>query len=167
MKVPTPRTSKTSGFSLVEMIIYMAVLILVAVMSVGALLGLQEVLAQYQAQKLVQRSATTALERILYEVRMADSVTSASYAADGSLTLENAGVPVLFATSSRALHITVDGEDLGALTDDRVTVDTLRFYNYDDVSEIVRVELTLTGTIGDQSVTRTFNAGTVLRNAYE
>lgn len=163
----TTKSRSTFGFTLVEMIVYIGVLTLVAAMSIGAMLALQDVIAQYRAQQLVQRSVTTALERVLYDIRESDTVVSSSYDASGFLTLNRNGTTITYATSSNSLHVTEGGVDLGPLTGDQVVVDELRFYAYNDVSEFVRVSITLTGTIGSRSVTRTFHAGAVLRGSYE
>lgn len=154
------------GFTLVEMIVYIAVLVLVGVASVSAILSLDDLFARYRAEQLVFRSAHTALERLLHDIREAETVVSASSNADGSLSLSGPSGTVSYATSSDALHVSIDSVDQGALTDAGVTVTELRFYSYSGVTEFARVEMTLQSSFGSVVVEETFNAGATLRGSY-
>lgn len=165
------RTSRQThmrlGFTLVEMVIYIAVLSIVSLGAVTALLSLDDLIAKYRAEQLVFRSASNVLERFVHDVRASRSVTSASHIPPSSLSLSGSSGTITYATSSDALHVTHAGTDLGALTKSGVAVTQLRFYAYDDVSEFVRIELTLEATVGETTVERTFRSGAVLRSSYE
>lgn len=154
------------GFTLIEMIVYVAILALVSAVSVQLILSLNDMIAKYRAQQLVFRSASTALERVLYDVRDAQYVFASSYTAPGYLTLSGGSATMAYSTSSDALHVTQAGVDLGPLTEDGVVVEELRFYEYSDVTDMVRVKMTLSATVGKSTVTRTFYAGGVLRGSY-
>lgn len=159
-------SDSSRGFTLVEMIVYVAILALVSAVSVQLIFSLNDMIAKYRAQQLVFRSATTALERVLYDVRDAESVSSYSYTSPGSLTLSGGSDTMAYGTVSDVLRVTQGGVDLGPLTEDGVVVGELRFYAYSDVTDMVRVKMTLSATVGKSTVTRTFYAGGVLRGSY-
>jgi prepilin-type N-terminal cleavage/methylation domain-containing protein len=160
-------TSK-QGFSLVEMIVYISVLTIVALASVSSLLMLSDLFTKYRAEQIMFRSASSALELMVRDIKEADSVTSFSNQIDGSLTLSGPQGTVTYATSSdNLLHLTINGVDQGALLDDRVVVNRLSFFSGSDVTEYARVIMVLESTIGDTSVIRTFRSGAVLRGSYE
>jgi len=156
------------GFSLVEMIVYIAVLTMVSLASVSSLLMLSDLFARYRAEQIMFRSATVALERMSRDIKEADSVTSFSSDIDGSLTLAGPWGSASYATSSdNLLHLTVNGVDQGALLDERVVVTRLSFIADSDVTDYARVVMILESTVGDRTVTRTFRSGAVLRGSYE
>jgi len=158
---------RQSGFSLVEMVVYIAVLILIVVGSITLLFGLEDMFSKYRAEQLVFRSSTTALERILHDIREASTVDAFSYGGEGSLTLTVAGDTIVYATSSDAIHRTENGTDQGAITDEAVSVTELRFYGYASTTELARIEMTMSAAVGETTISRTFNAGAVLRGSYE
>lgn len=155
------------GFTLIEMIFYIALLVLVVTASIAVLLSLSETFAQYRAEQQVTRSAATALERILFDIRDADTVTAATSTDPGYLTVTVNGESRAYTLNSGRVHLAIDGSDLGPLTDSDVTVDTLRFYDYASTTNFVRVELTLSAGSGDTVYTKTFNAGALLQGSYE
>lgn len=163
----TQQHMSTRGFTLVEMLVYIGVLALVALGSVTALLSLDELLAQHRAEQLVLRSATTALERILLDIRSSDTVVTAVGTHPGSLTLVQAGVNRSYQLSGVALEVLTNGVSDGLLTEEGVAVTNVQFYGYSSTTEMVRVALTLSATVGDSTATRNFNAGAVLRGSYE
>lgn len=156
----------TAGFSLVEMIVYIAVLLVISVASIQSMLSLDTLIKQYSAERQLTRSAITALERFIYDARDAETVFSVTSGQYGDITFTIDGQQVSYATSGDALHVSVAGVDQGPLTLSGVVVDTVAFYAYDDVSEFARVELQLTSTVGEYSLTRTYRAGATLRESY-
>lgn len=162
----TIQQRKNSGFTLVEMIVYIAILTLIAAGVVTALFALDDLLAKYRAEQLVFRSATTALERMLHDIRAAESVSAADPTNPGSVTLSYDGSSRAYSLSGGAVLLTKDGSDVGTLTEEGVTVSELRFYDYASTTEFVRVQMTLSATVGESTVTRTFNSGATLRGSY-
>lgn len=149
------------------MIVYIAIFTFVSVGSIQLTFSLNDMIAKYRAEQLVFRSATTVLERVLHDVRDAETVSASSYTAPaGGLTLTGGAATMAFGTTSNAVRVSVGGSDLGALTESGVEVKDLRFYAYSDVTEFARVKLTLSATVGKSTVTKTFYAGGVLRGSY-
>lgn len=155
------------GFTLVEVLVYIAVLLTVAFGAIGLLLSLDSLFARFKAEQKINRSATIAIERMLHDIRDAESVSAFSYTHPGSLTLAIDGDMYQYATSGDALHITVNGTDTGPLTESGVKVSQFQAYSYSNVSEFTRIALTLSTTVGDVTVSETYNVGAVLRGSYE
>jgi prepilin-type N-terminal cleavage/methylation domain-containing protein len=160
-----------SGFTLIEMLVYIAILTIVSGGALTLLFSLTDQINAGRAQRLVSSSAQTALERILTEVRSADSVdglTSTLEVSPGVLVLERGASTTAVALSAGTVLLSSDSIVQGPLTSGDVSVDELRFYHYDNTNtEMVRVRLTLSATVGDTSITRTFNAAGVLRGSYD
>jgi len=160
----------TKGFSLVEMLVYVAMLVVVATVSVASLISLSDSFQQQKARQLVVRNAVSVTERMLTDIRVAqdvDQFSSTFQATPGVLTLVNGPTTTAYSVVSGVLEVSVENES-SALTDNAVTIDEIIFYLYDNtVTEFVRMQLTLSATAGSVTYTETFNAGAVLRGSYE
>jgi len=159
------------GFSLVEMLVYVAVLMLVSTGSITLLLTLADNVERQQANQLVTRSAHSALERMLKDIRAANTVDtfySTLETSPGVLVLTAGATTTEYSLTGGQIVLGVNGTTVGPLTEERVSVDGVSFYRYDNtITELVRVELTLSATIGESTVTETFNAAATLRGSYE
>lgn len=174
MKPANSVTQTQRGFTLVEMLVYMAILVVVVGASVTLLLSLSQYVQYQRAYQAVLVDGTTVLERFLLDARSAATVNVlASTLADpnGVLVLETAGTPAtttLFSVVDGAVVVSINGVTLGPITTDAVSVPRLTFFHYDSGrTETVRVRLTLTATVGATTVSRDFFATTVLNNSYE
>ena len=168
----TPRLS--SGFSLVEIIIYVAFF---AVLSLVAMQATFTVMRSFYVIRLTQsvnQSATVALERMSREIRNAydiDDVGSSFGTNPGRLTLRTEDVlgvntTIEFYMSGDQLHIREGGIDKGALLAKNVTVDNLVFYPIATLnSRAVKIEMTLRNTrAGDTRIITVYDT-IVLRGA--
>lgn len=159
------------GFSLVEMLVYVAILMIVSSGALSLLFSLTDQINTGRAERIVSHSAEVTLERMLGDIRGSVAVnlfSSTLESTPGVLTVETAATSTQFSVSSGAIVVEENGTIIGPLTDDRVTVDSLIFYRYDNsVTEMVRVAMTLSATVGEATVTRNFEAGAVLRGSYE
>ena len=68
----------TGGYTLVEALVYLTILIIVSVFVIGAILSTARLFAVAQDLRNIHTSAETAVERIAREIRFADSVTTGS-----------------------------------------------------------------------------------------
>jgi len=75
---PVHWSNKTRGLSLIEIVVYIAILSLLSVVVVGILLSLSGVYAELVITKRMNTSAAAALDRMAREVRSAMSVDTAS-----------------------------------------------------------------------------------------
>lgn len=159
------------GFSLVETIIYLGLLVLVMVGIVNLLLLMSRTARYLETAQHVQTSATVALDRMVRDIRNAQSVDVAQSTLGtnpGVLTLNTttvAGVAqtLQFYVLNGAVRVKQDGVDLGPLTLSDVTVSSLVFNHITtSVSRGVKVSLSLSS--GAQSAS--FYSTAVLRDSY-
>lgn len=162
-----------SGFSLVEVLVYLAILVTSMVAIVSLLFSLRQLLDVYRSDQLLTQSARAAMERILYEVRESDAIDTIDpdlVLADspGHLVLLRGATTTEFYIASSTLWVAVNDVMQGPLTKSDVEVSDLRFYSYDNsVTEAVRVQFTMTATAGNSSSTESFNGAAVIRGSYD
>ena len=160
-----------AGFSLVEMLFYLSLLVSVSTVCVAVLLSFKDNIASYQASQRVTNSAVTTLERLLVDVRAAEAVNvgaSTLTTNPGTLVLTDGATTTTYSVSDGAVSISVNGATVGPLTDATVVVDELRFFHYVNAeTETVRVQLTLSATAGGMTVTERFGSSAVLLGSYD
>ncbi|MDO8590465.1 MAG: prepilin-type N-terminal cleavage/methylation domain-containing protein [bacterium] len=159
------------GFSLVEMIIYVGLLALILVSLVNMLLGMSRAYGYLKFSQHIQTSAVIALDRMVRDIRNAESVSVPESVLDtspGILTLNTTTATsslqtLQFFVSNGALRVKQDGGDLGPLTLPDVTVDNLVFRQMNTgISEAVKIDLTLSSG----THTANFYATALLRDSY-
>lgn len=165
------RPQTTSGFSLVEILVYIAVLVLVSLAGVLTYLSLSTTLVRYETERAVGHAAQVTLERMVRDIRGATSINSALStfgSSPGALALVSGATTTEFSLTGGNVRLAVNGVDIGPLTSDDVTVDGLLFTQYVGTSTVlVRVALTLSAANEAASTTRTFYESAVLRGSYE
>lgn len=172
-RVEENRTSKRRGVSLLETVIYVAILASMLVMVVNTLLALNASFVGIRLSKEMNVSAHAALERISSEVKKAKQVDQAAsvFNANPSLlalsTTDDNDNPITirFSVSNGALRVTSNGVDLGALTGEGITVSnfTIGFINTGR-SNAVTVTLELSGARGKTAISNIFRMAAVTRN---
>lgn len=159
------------GFTLVEMLVYMAVLVLIAGALVTTFLSLNTVLLRNATERTLTHAATVSLERMVRDMRSADTVNtglSTLGTSPGTLALTDGATTTRFYISSGRLVVSVNGVELGPLTPEEVTVEDLIFQRYvGATTEMVRASLTLSVSSKAASSTRTYYGSGVLRGSYE
>jgi len=166
------RRVSASGFSLVEVLVYVAVLVLVTMAGVLTYLSLSTTLVRYETERAVSHAAQVTLERIVRDIKGATTITAAESSfgtsSPPSLTLVAGTTTTKFSLSGGNVLLTQNGIEIGPLTSEDVTVEQLYFLRYTGVStELVRVVLTLSASNKAASTTRTFFGSGVLRGSYE
>lgn len=168
---PQNRTIRTQGFSLIEMLVYMAVLILAISASVNIFLSLNTVLVRNATERALTHSASVTLERIIRDLRSADIVDLTPSIFDvspGVLTLIQGATTTVYTLDAGVVIATVNGTPFGLLTGEGVVADSLIFTRYTTGdTELIRVALTLSTHAKAASSTRTFYTSGVLRGSYE
>ena len=157
------------GFTIIELLVYLSILVVVMASSVTFLFSLSGIVTQYRLETELYRGGTAALEQVVLALRQADefdvgdSITQPS--TTGVLSVNGAG-NTQFARVGNDLQLIIDGTNHGDITSDIVFVDGFTVYRYSAANgEFVRVELDLRATIGDQSRSATFYGGSTLRGA--
>jgi len=160
------------GFTLVEMLVYVAILSIVLGAALTAIFSFSDHIGKSRANRLVTVAAETALERILTETRMANAVDVAGSnlgSSPGTLTLtRDDGTTMFFELSGGTLDVSENGVNQGPLTPGGVEVENLEFRRFDNsFTELIAIDITLTALSGGASSTRSFSAAAVLRGSYE
>ncbi len=166
------KASLCRGFTIVEVLVYLAIFIVVSTASVTFLFSLNDLVGQYRIETVLYRSGTGAMEQILLAVRQADQAdpvdTIEDSPSNGRLTVENAAITTSFTLIAGDLNLEINGEQYGDLVMDEVIVDSFTVYYYplSNNREFVRVRLSLTGAVtGMQSKSITLYGGAVVRGA--
>lgn len=168
--------SSRQGFSIVEMIIYVGLLAIILVATVNMLLVMTKAYGYLKFSRHIQSSAITALDRMVRDIRNAESVNvsqSTLGTSPGILTLNTTTATsspqtIQFFVSNGALRLKQDGGDIGPLTVSDVTVQNLIFRQMNTgISEAVKIELTLTAGTGRPTArSANFYATALLRDSY-
>lgn len=162
------------GYSLVEMIIYVALLALFLGVIVSVLLGVGRSLNYVQATIDSQQSAITALDRVVREIQNAQSVntgTSVFNTSPGTLTLTTTNDADDAITRSMYINNGVvrmkeNSVDVGALTSSNVVVSQLEFNFIDGVvSDAVRVTMTVDAGKSSSARSDTYYATAIVRGS--
>ena len=162
------------GFTLVEMVIYTAILVAILLLIVSFIISFGKAYNVLRSTIHINNSATVSFERMIREIRQANDVDTAASTLNthpGVLVLKTteAGTPVTleFYISGGILAVKKDGVDAGTLTRTDVTITNLVFRNLSNgISEAVKVEMTLESDVADTTKVRKFYGSAVLRDSY-
>jgi type II secretory pathway pseudopilin PulG len=159
------------GFSIIEMLVYIAVLVSVTLAGVLTYLSLSTNLVRYETERAMSHAAQVSLERMVRDIREATSIDlglSTLGTSPGVLTLVSGATTTKFSLSSGNVLLSRNGVDIGPLTNDNVTVSQLLFTRYSGTAtELIRIALTLSASNKAASTTQTFYSSAVLRGTYE
>lgn len=154
-----------AGFTLVEVLIYIFIFMLISGGAVSLLFSLSDLLTQYKIRQALLTSGTVAMERMVLEIREADSVVSAS---TENLTLMNDSDTISFRKNGSNLDLYKNDLLQSTLNTSAVEVLDINFHSYslNDI-KLVRVQLELRSIVGTESEDWTINSGAILRGAYD
>ncbi len=158
------------GFTLVEMLVYLAIFFVVTTASTTFLLSLNNLISQYKVETMLYKSGANALEQVVLSIRQADQVniTNSTFnsPATGRLMVESTASSTSFALNSGSLTMSVNGINLGNVISEGVTVTGFTVYRYPlTVGELVRVKLRLSATTGSITKDITLYGGSIIRGA--
>jgi len=157
------------------MLIFIAVVVTVGVIVVAVLVALSGAYAELKVTQSINESATSALNRMVLEIRQASAVDTATstFGVDPGIlgldTKDEGGndVTIAFHRSDGVLKVVEDGVSAGALTRSDVTVKQLLFERFvNGESEAIHISLTLEGSAGTVMKEETFFTTAILRGAY-
>lgn len=161
--------SRKKGFTLIEILIYAALLVLLIVLMANSVASLSHIITEAKTERTLRSSAETALERITREIRFAETVNTSSSvfgAHPGTLVLTSidpfteSPQTVTISVASNRVTIQEGTGPIEELTSDNAIVSNLVFRHMlnSGTSESIRTEL----TIGASS----FYTTTGLRRSY-
>ncbi len=145
------------GFTLVEMIIYIAFFAVLSVLAINSTLIVMKSFYSIRLSQNINQSATVGLERMSREIRNAygiDTVNSVFIANLGRLTLNTkdssgADTTIEFYVSNNQLRIKEGGVDKGSLMTKNAVLTNLVFRQISNPnSRAVKIEMTIRDTRG-------------------
>ncbi|MCK9344661.1 MAG: type II secretion system GspH family protein [Candidatus Pacebacteria bacterium] len=166
---------KTSGFTLVEMVIYVGILGVTSVLAINAMLTMTSAYTKLRVSRDLNSSATAVLERVTrniheaYEIDIANSTLGTD---PGRLTLRTqdfagATTTIEFFVSNNMLRVKEGGVDIGALQASSTSVSNFVVRSISATnSTAIKVDLTMSATRGHANTTRNFFTTTVMRGSY-
>lgn len=159
------------GFTLIETLFYVAILIVATIVVVGSFLSLRNVLERNRMERIIATAGYTVLDRVARTAQAGTSVDTAASTLDETssiLTLLSGATTTTFSISEDTISMTQNGDALGALTPPGVAVTEFRVFHFtNSFSEGIRIKLSLTSTSTVASTTETFFTTAVLRGSYE
>jgi Tfp pilus assembly protein PilW len=163
-------TAAMKGFTIVELLIYLAILMIVSIASVSFLISLDEFIDQYKIETALFRSGTNVLEQIVVELRRSNQLdvvnTVINDPAAGQLSIRNGATTTEFAKVGNQLQLTVNGVNQGSLTNETVIVTGFTVYQYSaGEGTLIRVRLELSGTTGTVTKDIDLYGGAIIRGS--
>lgn len=168
------RGKKKNGFTLVEMIVYIAFLTILSILAINATLIFMKSFYSVRLTQNVNQSATVALERMSREIRNAydiDGTQSTFNTNPGRLTLKtkdasNANTTIEFYVSGNQVGIKEGGVDEGSLMTKNATITNLIFRQITTPnSKAIKIEMTLHDARGTLQQDVSFYDTIVLRGS--
>ncbi len=176
MSLKTERKlGKKHGFSLVETLFYVSIMVLVLALSVSAAYSLTNSYRRLQSAWVIESAAAAALERITRETRDALSVGLSESLFDvspGRLALnttreDGATTTIQFLLDNQTVRVREADVDAGPLTPARVRVTRLLFRRIIGLnSQAIKVEITLESGQGSSLESKNFYSTVVMRGSY-
>ncbi len=166
--------NKKHGFTLVEMIIYIAFFGVLSVLAIDSTFIVMKSFHSLRLTQNINQSATVGLERMSREIRNAygiDTVNSTFGSNPGRLTLntkDGAGVntTIEFYVNDNQLFLKEGGIDKGSLMTKNAVLTNLVFYQIaNPESRAVKIEMTIRDTRGDLQKNVNFYDTIILRGS--
>ncbi|MFA5888668.1 MAG: prepilin-type N-terminal cleavage/methylation domain-containing protein [Candidatus Paceibacterota bacterium] len=165
------KETKKSGYSLVEMIIYLAILSVVSLLMINTTLSFTRSYRNVVALRKVDHSAVDVMERLTRDIRSANQVDSIN-----SVFGTNLGVLVIISTvdgvsttekfyfQNGVIRLDVNGSYFGPLSASDSVINSLVFTKLESgISTAIKIDMTVSGTAGTVTETRTYHSTVVLR----
>ncbi len=162
------------GFTLVEMVVYAAVLGVLSVLAINSMLIMTQAYTSLRASRDLNASATAVLERMTREIRSASGIDAASVlgANPSDLVLDTkdasgGATTIEFYLQNGLINVKEGGVAKGSLMTSSTQAGNfiVRMMSGTN-SKAVKIDLTITATRGTKSKTRNFYNTVVLRGSY-
>ncbi len=170
-----PRAHFKKGITLVELVVYIALLIAAVVLTVFVMVEISRSYGKNRTDRLVGIAAETAMERIVREIRLACGFTSlspltlstfASFEDANGATCTNGTGPATHIIALSGGAIQIGGV---SLMPTGVTASSLEFTEITGdgaPTKAVRIKMELTSGSGSYQITRKYYATATLRGSY-
>ncbi|MDO8555269.1 MAG: type II secretion system protein [bacterium] len=171
---------KNNGFSLVETIVYTAILAVTTIFVVNSLLKTVSAFNSFRVSKQINAAAINSMERMTREIKSSSQIDTNNSVFDinpGKLIINKndpgTGAPITleFSVANSRLTIKKDNESPIALTSSGTEVSNLVFRQVatstDLHSKAIKIELTIKSGYGNYQKTENFYDTVVLRGSYK
>ncbi|MEK7066024.1 MAG: hypothetical protein AAB965_00440 [Patescibacteria group bacterium] len=159
-----------NGFSLVETMIYIAILLSVLILFVNLLIPISNSYITIRMIRKLDSAAVSSMDRMTREIRNASSINIASILGvePSKLVLDNSdATQSSFPIIDNQLHIEIDGVDNGSLLPSGITVPSLNIRRVlTGHSAGVRIEMTLEDRGGSFTRDQKYYSTVILRGSY-
>ncbi len=164
------------GFSLIELLIYIAIISMVFGLFTQIVLSVSKSYAEIAVIRNLDTGAISAMERITREVRASSSIDAANTVlgtSPGVLSLNQVDSngtrsTVLFKTNNQNIQMKRDGNDQGTFLPSGVAVSSLVFSSINSGnSSAVKILMQLVGTSGKITRTKNYYNTIILRGSYQ
>lgn len=163
--------NKKSGYTLVELIIYIGILSFISVTVITTLFSFVNSYRNVSALRLAENSGVYAMERIYRDTLFSSSVDDTNSTFDtspGVLTLVatdgDISTTTRFYVQDGILKVNVNGSYIGPLNGNGTQVTNLVFrLSNSGISSAVRVDMTISATSGSVTKQKTYHRTVVLR----
>lgn len=165
------KNKNSTGYSLVEMLIYVAILSLVSIVIINMLLSFTQSYRIVTALRIAEHSGIDSMERMTRDIRAASSVNTANSTLGsnpGVLTLNStvngSATVTKFYLQNGILKLDVNGSYFGPLTLSNASTTNLVFRVLDNgVSNAVKVDMTIQVLVGGVLRTKNYHSTIILR----
>jgi len=172
--------NRQRGFSLIETLVYTAILAAVSIFIVASILMITRSFNNYRVWQQTSVAGEMAMERMVREIRLADNIrktTSVFDSSSGHLSLDTididteAATTIDFYASSTALAIKKGGQNAANLLPADISLTSLIFREVatstNTKSKAIRIEMELRGGRGTYQKTLRFYDTAILRRSYQ
>jgi type II secretory pathway pseudopilin PulG len=165
---------RTKGFSIIELIVYLSVLIMLILVLFNSLISTTKSYSAIKSTRSINTSAVGVFNRVSNEIRSAKQVNtlpSVFLTSPGVLSVtkdtQSGEVTTVFSLNNGSLRVYVDGVDTGGLIKTNTQVTSLIFKHYTGVvSDAISIEMEIESTNGKSTRSEVFKGTYTLRGAY-
>lgn len=157
------------GFSLVEMLIYVSLLVVILAVVINVVFSFTRPYEQLRALRAAEHTGLSSMERMMRDIHNAASVDLAQSnfnVATGTLTVVNASSTTKFYLSDGQLRVDVDGSYVGPLSVSNGKVSSLVFrFSSTTESQAIKIDMTVDGVQGNATKTKKFHSTAILKKS--
>ena len=167
--------NSAKGFSFMEMVIYVTILVFIVVVLISTMLVISKTYKKVSVGRTIETSAVLALDRTTREIKNSNSIDATGSVFDsnpGSITLSGltaTGSPrtVKIYAENNILKIMENGTYRGQLTASNTSVTNFVLKKIDhDSSDAVKIEMTIQSGTGEYQKSENFYATAILKGSY-
>jgi hypothetical protein len=161
----------TKGYSLVELVIYVAILSIISLLIISTVLSFTSGYRSILALRIVDHSAVDIMERITRDIRSAkqvDSINSVFGTNSGVLiitsTINGSDAIEKFYLQNDVVKLDINGNYFGPLSISNSIINSLVFTKMDSgISTAIKIDLTVSAVVGTVTESETYHSTVILK----